>query len=247
MSSPLTPDSVSDPDRTARAIQGSPSVNAPTAELRQGQVTAVDSVNQRVSITLGGGTQVITGVVHLDAYLPTVNDTCYVLVNGPDLLVLDRHSAPGQAPSWPFGHAGRTGGFQDISGGWASEDGRYATLTAQALRGGMTFSSNGLVIPRRGLYQITANGYWSGGGGYTGLVSPVLNSTSTPPSTGARLCSAYGDKGSAQDANGFVQVTRALNAGDAIRLWLLGPNSTWGTNGYDGAFLSVEYRGLVPA
>lgn len=242
------PEAMSDPDRTARAITGKAdqAVRGPTLELRQGLVVAVDGVNQRVDITLGGGTEVITGVVHLDAYLPAVNDVCYVLVNGPDLLVLDRHSAPGQAPGWPFGHAGRTGGFQDISGGW-DVDGRYITCTAQQLRGGFQFSSNGLVIPRRGLYQVSLNGYWSGGGGYTGLASVVRNSTSTPPPVSARLMNCFGDKGTAQDATAYNQVTVALNAGDVLRLWQIGPNSAWGTTGYDGAFFSAEYRGTAPA
>lgn len=240
---------ISDPDRTARAITGKTdqAVQAPTAELRQGVITAVDTVNQRVDVALGGDTTSIPGVVHLDAYLPVVGDTCYVLVNGPDLLVLDRHSAPGQAPGHPFGHAGRTGGFQDLSGGYDT-DGRYVTCTSQVLRGGFTFSSNGLVIPRNGLYQVTVQGYWSGGGaGTLGLVAAIKNSTALPPPTSSRLVNAFMTKAGGGDVTSFASVTIPLNAGDVIRLWMIGSNSAWGTTGYDGAFMSAEYRGIAPA
>lgn len=90
-------DTRSDPDRTARAITGrsDEAVRAPTAELRQGVVQAVNVPAARVDVTLGGDSTSIPGVAHLSNYRPTVNDTCWVLVNGPDLLVLDRTAALG--------------------------------------------------------------------------------------------------------------------------------------------------------
>lgn len=87
----------SDPDRTARAITGKAdvAVRAPTAELRQGVITAVDVAAARVDLALGGDTTAIPLVAHLSNYRPTVGDTCWVLVNGPDMLALDRAGAFG--------------------------------------------------------------------------------------------------------------------------------------------------------
>lgn len=59
-------------------------------ELRQGLVTDVDVPNGRLTCTLGGDDTPIPFVKHLSNYRPKVNDSCWVLVNGPDLLVLDR-------------------------------------------------------------------------------------------------------------------------------------------------------------
>lgn len=90
----------SDPDRVARVITGKSdqAVTAPPAELRQGIITAVDAPNARVDVQIGGNSAVIPGVAHLSNYLPAVNDTCWVMVNGPDLVVLDRTATPGPAP-----------------------------------------------------------------------------------------------------------------------------------------------------
>lgn len=81
---------LSDPDRTARAIQGDTAVRAPVAELRQGVITAVDNGTGRCDVALGGDTTSIPAVSRLANYRPLVGDTCYALVNGPDVIVLDR-------------------------------------------------------------------------------------------------------------------------------------------------------------
>lgn len=102
----------SDPDRTARAITGGSdrSVSAPNLELRQGVVTAVDDANARVSVALGADTTAIPDVAHVSNYRPTVDDTVTVLVNGPDLYVLDRVGAFGPSVIAGAKWASLTGG-----------------------------------------------------------------------------------------------------------------------------------------
>lgn len=92
-------DTAVDPDRSARVLTGKAdeSVRSPQVELRQGVITAVDVPGARVDVNLGGDTTTIPGVAHLSNYRAKVNDTCWVLVNGPDLLVMDR--AGGTGPS----------------------------------------------------------------------------------------------------------------------------------------------------
>jgi hypothetical protein len=53
-------------------------------------VTAVDVPGGRCTIILGAGDTEIPYVKHLSNYRPKINDSCWVLVNGPDLLALDR-------------------------------------------------------------------------------------------------------------------------------------------------------------
>jgi hypothetical protein len=87
----------SDPDRTARAItrESDRAVSAPTVELRQGTITAVDNTTSRVSVALGADSTAIPDVAHVSNYRPSVNDVVTVLVNGPDVYVLDRVGAFG--------------------------------------------------------------------------------------------------------------------------------------------------------
>ncbi len=84
-----------DVDRTARAVKGDEPVRSYTLERRQGTIVAVDVPNARVDLTLGGDSIVIPGVAHVSNYRPQIGDTCWVDVNGPDLLALDRIGAFG--------------------------------------------------------------------------------------------------------------------------------------------------------
>jgi hypothetical protein len=86
-----------DPDRTSRAIAGEKSVDAPTLELRLGEVMAIDLENDKLSVTIGGGDEVVTAVNHLSNYKAELHDTVWLLANGPDLLAIDR--APQQGPA----------------------------------------------------------------------------------------------------------------------------------------------------
>lgn len=139
-------------------------------------------------------------------------------------------------PDIPTGHAGRTAGFEAIS----AVNGAYVTLASQDLTGGMTFASNGLVVPRTGRYRITSKIYLTGGAGYTGSFGAVINSTALPaptPSAGLGLV----HKPDALDYTYWSEVTRSLTVGDTVRLWASSVGSTWGTDGYNGSYLELEY------
>jgi hypothetical protein len=82
-------------DDTAKAIKGDDLIEASTLSLRQGQVVTVNVVADTVDITLGGDPTVIKNVKKISNYRATVNDVVFVLVNGPDLFVLDRIGAFG--------------------------------------------------------------------------------------------------------------------------------------------------------
>lgn len=83
------------PDTQARAIQGEQRTKTPTLERRQGVVVAVNNTAQTVDVQLGGDSTTIPGVATLSNYRATVGDTCWVDVNGPDLLAIDRAGAFG--------------------------------------------------------------------------------------------------------------------------------------------------------
>lgn len=85
-----------DPDRDARARQVDRNVSGPELLLRQGKVMAVDVPNGRCTVAIGGDTDnPVPGVKHMSNYRPKVNDSCWILVNGYDLLVLDRTTNDG--------------------------------------------------------------------------------------------------------------------------------------------------------
>lgn len=136
----------------------------------------------------------------------------------------------------PFGHAGSVASFEAISGA----NGAYVTLTAQTLKNGMTFSGNGLVVPKAGLYGITTKGYFTGGTAYQGQYGATINSTALPPTTiAAGLGMAW--KADSADYSAWSFVRRQLAAGDIVRLYEKGAASAWGTDGYNGAYIEVLY------
>ena len=87
----------SDVDRLAKAFIGDTPNDVPVLTLRQGTVFAVNILDGTVDITLGGasGDELIPAVKHLSNYRPQKNDPIWVLVSGPDLLVIDRTSLRG--------------------------------------------------------------------------------------------------------------------------------------------------------
>jgi hypothetical protein len=145
----------------------------------------------------------------------------------------------------PFGHVGCTDGFQSIS----AANGAYVVFSAvQDLVGGMTFdnATDALVIPITGRYRVLAKPYFTGGSNFNGTATVSLNSTAlpVPAANGIGLYqSLY--KWDAADYIGFGDVTRKFTAGDKLRLWMKCPNSTYGTDGYNGSFLEVEYKGAA--
>lgn len=134
----------------------------------------------------------------------------------------------------PFGHVGITSGFVTIT------NGLFPTMASQVLRDGMIFSSNGLVVPKTGLYEIVTKSYFTGGSAYSASWGPTLNSTAIPP-TNIVGGSGLLWKADSADYSGWAVVRTQLNAGDTIRLYMKGTASTWGTNGYDGSFLEVLF------
>lgn len=139
--------------------------------------------------------------------------------------------------SVPFGHAGITSGFVTNSGA----NGIYPTLVAQILKSGMTFSSNGLVVPEAGLYEINVKGYFSGGSAYMAQVAATINGTALPPGTTQAFGAVLTWKGDTNDFAAFGSGRRQLNAGDVVRLWTKGGASTWGSTGWDGTYLEVQF------
>lgn len=138
----------------------------------------------------------------------------------------------------PMGHCGATAGFQPIS----DVNGAYALFSAaQVLRGGMTFGSNGLTVPKTGLYRVSAKSYFTGGTNYQGLAMVTRNSAALPPPDANVLFNAFVAKTDSADYSGFASAVRTLTAGDVLRLWLKGASSTWGGDGYNGSYLEAEY------
>lgn len=157
MTSPA-PAPQSDPDRTARAITGraDEAVRSPTLSLRQGQITAVDTPGGKVDVTLGGDTaSPIPGVRHLSNYRPVVNDTVWCLVQGPDLMVLDRPAQSFDGPGkheWfnlPSGQvpAGPVSASYTTISSWSQ------TVNANIVTRGGT-SNQGFVLNRPGWWSI---------------------------------------------------------------------------------------------
>lgn len=136
-----------------------------------------------------------------------------------------------------FGHAGRTAGFQ--------AGGVVALTAAQDLQGGMTFvggsPSGSLVVPVPGRYLVTIRGYVSGGtiGRYTAATRVNGNVASSGPAIQAWKGDGVGDHSNCASS------LMTLAAGDAVTFAVTLPNTdqTWGTTGYDGAYLELLYIG----
>lgn len=87
----IRPISGADPDRDTRAENVDRAVQGAELLLRQAVVVGVDVPNGRCTVAIGGDTDnPVPGVKHLSNYRPKVDDSCWILVNGYDLLVLDR-------------------------------------------------------------------------------------------------------------------------------------------------------------
>lgn len=85
-------------EKTAAAVADSGGqVDAPKLELRQAVITAVNLAAATCSVAIGGDSTSVPNVHYLSNYKPTTGDTCWILVNGPDLLALDRDGKFGAA------------------------------------------------------------------------------------------------------------------------------------------------------
>lgn len=119
---PAVPDS--GVDATAAAITGNTGTaqsSSPVLELRQATITAVDYANALCSVAIGGDSTSVPNVHYLSNYKPTVGDTCWCLINGPDILALDRDGKFGAAAYAGMASAavatleGRAGAYGDMA------------------------------------------------------------------------------------------------------------------------------------
>jgi hypothetical protein len=191
----------------------------------------------------------VLGTVSTRGALPTDAHVGHrAMIEDEDAVVTRTNDGWERSTSRPFGHVGRTAGFQTIG---QSVNGAYVQFdTAQELLGGMTLdnATDALVVPLAGRYRITVHGYFTGTTVSTMcLVEATINSTATPPSFGSggpaagARCSGW--KGTPSDFVINGAVIRRLAAGDKVRLWHATPDSTFGNDGYNGAWLEVEYVG----
>lgn len=134
----------------------------------------------------------------------------------------------------PFGHMGKTNGFQTVTSA--------ATVVmgaGQVLRAGMTFNSanNALVVPIAGLYRVTCQSYFSGAATGTNLAWIYQNAAQTGINT--RFIAAN-NADVASSCTGVI----AAAANDQFSVQAQGPQSAWGgSSGYSGFYLEVEYVG----
>lgn len=137
----------------------------------------------------------------------------------------------------PFGHMGRTGGFQVIGG----TDVGVVMAAAQKLTGGMTFdNTNGgrLVIPVSGRYEIGGLVYGTVGSAYRCAGAAYKNAVKIP-GTEIMFWKADG----LDYATPLPKVEIDLVVGDKIGLGMTSTQSTAGTTGYNGSYLEVRYVG----
>jgi hypothetical protein len=135
----------------------------------------------------------------------------------------------------PFGHMGKTNGFQTIS-----TSATVVMNAAQELVGGVTYNNtnNALVVPVAGRYQVTVCFYTSGGVGYgTGAI--MKNGVST--GIVARVQQTSGANDMASSMTGQVP----LAAGDQLSIVGGFPFNTYGSTGYNGTYLEAEFQGPV--
>ena len=133
----------------------------------------------------------------------------------------------------PFGHAGCIAGFQTIAGSNVA-----VTIAQQVLRGGMEFettSGGRFIIPRDGLYAVRIKAYATESSGYDFMFDAYKNSV---PLRGNEI---FDYKNTTSDYKQHSICTYPFVTGDKIGLGATTPNKTWGTTGYDGAFLEIQF------
>lgn len=138
----------------------------------------------------------------------------------------------------PFAHAGMTQGFVKTSFHPTTNEPTRVPVSPQIIRGGIQSVNGGLVVPETGLYRITAKYYASGGYNILCTGDVWINGSTTSGANQAWW------KQDSNDYMGSASVVRELNAGDSLELrGTAGPASFWGTNGFNGSFIEVEWVG----
>lgn len=76
-----------------------PGLTAPGLNLRFGTVVNYDPITMLIDIQQYDGGLILEGCTHFSNYIPTIGDVVYVLVFGPELIVMDRLADGGTGPS----------------------------------------------------------------------------------------------------------------------------------------------------
>jgi hypothetical protein len=177
-----------------------------------------------------------------DVWVCTAAGTPGTWVSSAAALRTELYGAP-TATRRPFGHIGRTLAFQTIN--------NYATPqlvqmnAAQDLVGGVTFdaATYALTVPVAGRYRLTHHLYATGSAGVPAQGDITINSTTWPTDTATTRAGAFALFWKA-DANDYIavgSVVRTLAAGDKLRAFFGSLSNTWGTTGYNGAWLEAEF------
>lgn len=142
----------------------------------------------------------------------------------------------------PFGHMGRTNAFQNLAGAGAAT---VIMDAAQILFGGMTFSNadDALVVPKAGWYRVYIKAFFTGAANETNVAGIKVNGTAVngPHQASSLQVNKQGGGDVFPHSSGMVQFA----AGDKVALYHTSNVSTWGTNGYDGAWLELEFKSAL--
>lgn len=142
----------------------------------------------------------------------------------------------------PFGHMGRTAGFQSGAGG--STEAIVVMNAAQKLRGGMTFNNtaNALVVPRAGIYNVRIRPYFSGAETSICIAKPRFGGTvTTEPVEASGNWASVSKPSAGADIHYTVDREVPLPAGATVYLAWMSTVATWGTDGYNGSWIEVKY------
>jgi hypothetical protein len=141
----------------------------------------------------------------------------------------------------PFGHMGRTASFIALNG---STQTVITMDAAQDLKGGMTFdnANDALVVPIIGRYWIHYKAYFTGAASGNSQAQIQVNGATT--SGLQQGPSSSHNKMDGNDVYPHGMGILQLNAGDKVSISQMATCSAWGTNGYDGTFLEVQYLGV---
>lgn len=142
-------------DGIQEAVYGNgynPALATPGLNLRYGTVVGYNATTQLVDITLSDGGLILEDCDHLSNYIPTIGDHVYVLVFGPQLIVVDRLSSDGEGPSLfanaTYGNAPTTGLFLNADFAAAGD---YANIQFD-IPPGFTLAGQNVTDPVLGTY-----------------------------------------------------------------------------------------------
>lgn len=139
----------------------------------------------------------------------------------------------------PFGHMGRTAGFQTLSSMTT-----VVMNAAQELKGGVTYdnTNNALIVPTAGRYMVNMKGYFSGSASRQNVIGLLVNGAESTP-LGNQMTSA-GSKDDSADIAIKTSGVMTFAKNDKLSLYATSyAGSIWGTNGYNGCFLQILYIG----